>query len=494
MPTQTVNLTLQEDITRVSLQALIACSTVIPKRTYRITDAIGPTAEIILVKGLTVNTITGYAINETTNEWGTYDIGSDVFTVQGTVGDFIPYDKANQTTFITGGRFDVDPIGSTGFTMDDGAGVVTDFNFENGNVQVHIASATADTVVDIADGIVQITVDGLAGKTSDVVVDSGNVTISHTDGGSTYTVEVADDGISLNTPFVAGGGDPTGMKLLGQDATGVVEFEDEVAPDSISTELTVNSHGFAVGDWLYLNGGTWTKAIATSEAASNVLGVVSEVVDTNNFVLTNVGYVSTLSGLGASGLVFYLSPTTAGAMTTTKPTTVGQVIRKLFISQTNNAGWVLQEHTDKVQRLVRLSGSNFTTTSATESVVTGLTIAVEANKIYKGRVVISFGCSNTGGVRFGFNFPAAATLNAGISANTSGSTAQQQQTTGFVSGTAFGANFNTQNSQNGYAVIDFVLVTGANAGNVELITRSGTAGQTSTIYINLTNMSLEEMD
>lgn len=82
MPTQTVNLTLQQDITRVALQALISGSTVIPKRTYRITDAIGPTAEIILVKGLTINSITGYAINETTNEWGTYDIGTDVFEKQ----------------------------------------------------------------------------------------------------------------------------------------------------------------------------------------------------------------------------------------------------------------------------------------------------------------------------------------------------------------------------------------------------------------------------
>lgn len=493
MPTQTVNLTLQQDITRVALQALIAGSTVIPKRTYRITDAIGPTAEIILVKGLTVNTITGYAINETTNEYGTYDIGADVFTVQGVVGDFIPYDKADQTTNITGGRFVVDPTSSTGFTMDDGSGVVTDFNFENGDVQVHIASATADTIVDIADGVVQITVDGLAGKTSDVVVDPGNVTMSHTDGGSTYTVEVADDGISLKTPFVAGGGDPTGMKLLGQDSTGVVEFETEVEPDSISTELTVNSHGFAVGDWLYLNGGTWTKAIATSEAASNVLGVVSEVVDANNFVLTHVGYITTLSGLGASGLVFYLSPTTAGAMTTTKPTTVGHIVRKLFISQTNSAGWVIQENSEHLERTVRVSGSNVTTTSATESVVTGLTIPVEANALYKGRVTLRIGCSGAGGVRFGFNFPAGATLLAGFIGNSTATTAQQQFSGSLVSGTAATVAFNTQNAQSGFVTIDFTLEVGGTAGNVELVFRAGTAGETSTVYTNMSNMTLEKI-
>ena len=145
-------------------------------------------------------------------------------------------------------------------------------------------------------------------------------------------------------------------------------------------------------------------------------------------------------------------------------------------------------------RWAQVTGSNYTTTSATESVVTGLSLSVEANAKYRGTAVIMCGCSGTGGLRIGFNFPTGATCNAGITANTSGSTAQQHQTTGFVSGTAFGANFNTQASASGYISIDFYVETGANAGNVEIIARSGTAPQTSTVYAALSTMKLERID
>lgn len=359
-------LTLQQDITRVALQALIAGSTVIPKRTYRITDALGATPEIILVKGETVNTISQYATNETTGEWGIYDISPDTFLPQGVFNVY---------------------------------------------------------------------------------------------------------GESVSQP----------------DPTNVFIYDNSVVMNQVA-------HGFVVGDWLYMNGGTPTKAIATSEATSNVIGVVSHVIDSSSYRLTSVGYISTLSGLGASGLVFYLSPTTAGAMTTTKPTTVGQVIRKLFVSQTNNAGWVLQEHFEQVERTVRVSGSNVTTTSATESVVTGLTIAVEANALYKGRVTLRIGCSGSGGVRFGFNFPTGATLLVGMIGNSTATTAQQQFSGSLVSGTAATIAFNTLNAQSGFVTIDFTLEVGSTAGNVELIVRSGVAGETSTIYTNMSNMELRRID
>jgi len=88
--------------------------------------------------------------------------------------------------------------------------------------------------------------------------------------------------------------------------------------------VTQASHGFVVGDVLYLNGATYTKAIATSAAAAEVVGVVSSVITSSQFQLTLSGEVSGLSGLTA-GEVYFLSAATAGLLTLDEPTVVGQV-------------------------------------------------------------------------------------------------------------------------------------------------------------------------
>ncbi len=136
MPTQTVNLTLQEDIIRTALQTLIGASGVIPKRTYRITNGIGSTA-VILVKGLTTNTITGYAINETTNEYGIYDITADTFS--GQFGPFIPLTGTGVGSPVTG---DIEIIDTSGgpkriFSLFNGGTDLMEIVFyDNGTIQV----------------------------------------------------------------------------------------------------------------------------------------------------------------------------------------------------------------------------------------------------------------------------------------------------------------------------------------------------------------------
>jgi len=66
------------EITRATLQSLIALGAVSPKTIYRIIDAIGAT-EVIDVMGLSATTISDPAVNFTTNEYGNYDITTDVF-------------------------------------------------------------------------------------------------------------------------------------------------------------------------------------------------------------------------------------------------------------------------------------------------------------------------------------------------------------------------------------------------------------------------------
>jgi hypothetical protein len=100
---------------------------------------------------------------------------------------------------------------------------------------------------------------------------------------------------------------------------------------------------FAVGDVLYLNGGIYTKAIATSGDASEIVGVVSKIIDSNlstfTFEMTLSGEISGLAGL-IPGSVYFLSSTTPGALTTTEPNTVGFVSVPVGVASSSTSLYV----------------------------------------------------------------------------------------------------------------------------------------------------------
>lgn len=100
---------------------------------------------------------------------------------------------------------------------------------------------------------------------------------------------------------------------------------------SFTVAVSQASHGFSVGNLVYLNGSTYTKAIATSAAAAEVVGIVSAVANTNNFTLQFGGRVTGLSGLTA-GTVYFLSPSSAGDATSTEPSTAGQVSKPVYLA------------------------------------------------------------------------------------------------------------------------------------------------------------------
>jgi hypothetical protein len=108
--------------------------------------------------------------------------------------------------------------------------------------------------------------------------------------------------------------------------------------DAVKKTITQASHGFATGNVVYLNSTTYTLADADAALTSEVIGLVSSVIDVNNFEITQSGYVTGLSGLTA-GSVYFLSPT-AGATTLTQPTSPGQVSRPVFVADTTTSAWV----------------------------------------------------------------------------------------------------------------------------------------------------------
>jgi hypothetical protein len=108
-------------------------------------------------------------------------------------------------------------------------------------------------------------------------------------------------------------------------------FKASVTGQSAKKE-NLTAHGFVVGDVLRRTSGSWAKAQADSVANSaSTAGIVVQVVDANNFVIAFEGYVTGLSGL-TDGSVHWLSPTTAGAFTTTQPSTTGQIIKEVLVA------------------------------------------------------------------------------------------------------------------------------------------------------------------
>lgn len=111
--------------------------------------------------------------------------------------------------------------------------------------------------------------------------------------------------------------------------------------------VTQASHGFTssdVGRLLYLNGSTWTLAIANASSTAEVAGFIYSVIDSNTLRIATSGQIPTvganfLEGGGSlvAGTVYFLSPTTAGKVTATEPTTIGYVSKPIGVASSTTA-------------------------------------------------------------------------------------------------------------------------------------------------------------
>ena len=128
----------------------------------------------------------------------------------------------------------------------------------------------------------------------------------------------------LNSPGILTAG--TNITLSGSGTSGSPYAVSSNSSTAYRT-ITQTAHGFSVGQVLKFTGTAYALAQADTAANAEVVGIISAVT-TNTFDLVTNGYVSTLSGLVA-GSVYFLSPSSAGALTATEPTTVGQVRKPL---------------------------------------------------------------------------------------------------------------------------------------------------------------------
>jgi hypothetical protein len=115
--------------------------------------------------------------------------------------------------------------------------------------------------------------------------------------------------------------------------------------------ITQASHAFAAGDVLYYTGSAYAKAKADAANTAEIVGMVSKVIDSNTFELTLEGKITGLTGL-TSGEVYFLSAATAGAITVTEPSVLGNISLPIGVAVSTTVFYV------KSSRGVTVGGTN----------------------------------------------------------------------------------------------------------------------------------------
>lgn len=111
--------------------------------------------------------------------------------------------------------------------------------------------------------------------------------------------------------------------------------------ENITKEITQNNHGFIVKDVIGFNtGNTYSKAIADGSYNGEILGIVSEVLDSNTFKLTVSGYIDGLSGLIPNS-TYFLSDISRGLLTPSEPISDNSISKAILISESSTSAWVL---------------------------------------------------------------------------------------------------------------------------------------------------------
>jgi hypothetical protein len=210
------------------------------------------------------------------------------------------------------------------------------------------------------------------GVVQTATVDGGRIYIS-TDSGNTWTPKDSNRawrGVAISA-------DGTIQTAVTDGSDKIYVSTAEVITATVSGEVSfiagmkcrkvTATHAFAVGNWIYRKSdGTFALAKSDSENTAEVMGVVVKINGTTDFWYVTEGYVTGLSGMTA-GTVQWLSPTTAGAQTETKPSVLGQIESPLGVALSAT------EMNVNIMRGTAVGGTNlYTTIGLTGSTSNGL--------------------------------------------------------------------------------------------------------------------------
>lgn len=204
---------------------------------------------------------------------------------------------------------------------------------------------------------------GISGATYGIYPNGGGVLPVHgsgirLDGGSTsdhgLLVELTSTGVagttsnrSIQFERYSPAGATVFMEVLSGTTYGGRPF---VNISDGANRKTINSvgHGFVFGSVLRFDGSAYQLAQASSAETAEVIGVVSKIIDADNFELTFLGEIfgdfSAINATGAglvSGTTYYLTPSVAGKITPVQPTSPGSVHKAVLIATGTNSAVVL---------------------------------------------------------------------------------------------------------------------------------------------------------
>jgi hypothetical protein len=204
---------------------------------------------------------------------------------------------------------------------------------------------------------------GFSGATSGIYPHSGGSLRVHGSGVQIDGGSISDHGVLFNLTSTGVAGTTSGrtiefsryspsgstafIQVLNGSTYGSQPFVNIPAGANRKVVTTASAHGFVFGQPLYLNSSTYTVAKADSATTSEVVGLVSRVIDNFNFEITFLGEIfgnfSSITEGGAAltpGSVYYLSPFTAGRITPTQPQTAAQVHKAVLIATSATSGIV----------------------------------------------------------------------------------------------------------------------------------------------------------
>jgi hypothetical protein len=106
--------------------------------------------------------------------------------------------------------------------------------------------------------------------------------------------------------------------------------------------LTIHQvgHNFVVGQWLFRSSGYYSLASAATEATCEVVGVITRVLDADNFIITLSGYITCLENL-LDGYTYFLSATLPGSLATAPPDLEGSVNKPVFLADSPTSGFII---------------------------------------------------------------------------------------------------------------------------------------------------------
>ena len=120
---------------------------------------------------------------------------------------------------------------------------------------------------------------------------------------------------------------------------GIDDLLGDINATHLEQTVTQAGHGFSINQVIRLNSGAWALAQANNAANAEAIGVVNDVINTNEFVVVTHGVCTNLSGLTAD-TVYFLDATTAGALAAVPPTTVGHVAKAVLYAKTTTEAYV----------------------------------------------------------------------------------------------------------------------------------------------------------